>query len=134
MKLVSNSLNLTHFALFLILSVGGIMSSCSDDEKSEPPVITYPDNGMLWEVKTGELLPFEFTVVAEGGYASHSLEGVAGTIIADQTEIPDGTKNFRIKGGFFAGDVPGPGAIKLTVRDNEGAQSSSTIGVDILRD
>ncbi len=134
MKLFRSSLNLTHFALFLILCAGWAISSCSDDEKSEPPVITFPDNGMLWEVKTGELLPFEFTVVAEGGYASHSLEGVAGTIIADQTQIPDGSKNFQIKGGFFAGGVPGPGAIKLTVRDNEGGQSSSTIGVDILRD
>ena len=124
----------TYLKLFVFLMTFGITAiSCSDDDK-DPPIITYPDNGMLWEVKTGELLPFEFTVVAEGGYSSHSLEGVAGTVISDQSEIPDGTKNFTIKGGFFAGDVPGPGAIKLTVRDNEGAESSSTIGVDILRD
>ena len=117
----------------LTFSIGGSTISCADDD-TDPPVITYPDNGMMWEVQTGELLPFEFTVIAEGGYASHSLEGVAGIVISDQMEIPDGTKNFSVKGGFFAGDVPGPGAIKLTVRDNEGAQSSSTISVDILRD
>ncbi len=121
------------FLLLLVFGIGSITLSCADDD-SDPPVITYPDNGMMYEVKTGELLPFEFTVATDGGYSSHSLEGVAGTIISDQTEIPNGAKDFRIKGGFFAGDVPGPGAIKLTVRDNEGGQSSSTIGVDILRD
>lgn len=126
----------THLKLLLLLlvfGIGNITLSCADDD-SDPPLITFPDSGMLYEVKTGELLPFEFTVVAEGGYSSHSLEGVAGTIISDQTEIPNGSKDFKVKGGFFAGDVPGPGAIKLTVRDNEGGQSSSTIGVDILRD
>ena len=117
----------------LLLTLGTGVVACSDDSK-DPPVITFPDNGQPWEVKTQELLPFEFTVFAEGGYSSHSLEGVAGTIIADQTEIPDGSQNFSIKGGFFAGDVPGPGAIRVTVRDNEGGQSSATINVDILRD
>ena len=121
------------FLILLVIGIGNITLSCADDD-SDPPLITFPDSGMLYEVKTGELLPFEFTVVAEGGYSSHSLEGVAGTIISDQTEIPNGSKDFKVKGGFFAGDVPGPGAIKLTVRDNEGRQSSSTIGVDILRD
>ena len=133
MNFFKNAFHFNVFALFIILGVGGVSISCSDDDP-DPPVITYPDNGMLWEVKTGELLPFEFTVVAAGGYASHSLQGVAGSVISDQTEIPNGTKNFRIKGGFFAGDVPGPGAIKLTVRDNKGGQTSSTISVDILTD
>ena len=132
MKFPKISFHLNLFAFLFILGVGVVSISCSDDN-ADPPVITYPDNGMMWEVNTGELLPYEFTVVAEGGYSSHSLEGVAGTVISDQTEIPNGTKNFRIKGGFFAGEVPGPGAIKLTVRDNEGGQSSSTINVDILR-
>lgn len=120
------------FVFVLVVGSVGLSSSCSDDDDKNPPVITYPDNGNLWEVNVGENLDFVFTVEAEGGYSNHTLEGIAGSITSDNSTPGDGAVNFTISGTYTAGDVSGPGAIKLTVSDNEGAQTTSTIGVDIL--
>ena len=121
--------------LVLVLAVGtaSLTSSCSDDDKN-PPVITYPTNGNAYEVTVGETINFTFSVVAEGGYASHTLASTANQgIIAETTGLIDnGTENFTITGAYTAGDVAGPDGIKLTVKDNEGAESSSIINVDIL--
>lgn len=80
------------------------------------------------------LKEFSFLVVAEGGYASHTLEstGSKGIIVVDNSAIVDGTKEFTISGKYTAGNVAGPDGIKLTVKDNEGAESIAIIGVDIL--
>ncbi len=117
----------------LAIGVAAFSSSCSDDDKN-PPVITYPTNGDQYEVTVGESFNFSFLVVAEGGYASHTLEstGNKGTIVADNSSIGDGTKEFTISGSYTAGDIAGPDGIKLTVLDNEGAESSAIINVDIL--
>ncbi len=117
----------------LAIGVAAFSSSCSDDDKN-PPVITYPTNGDQYEVTVGESFNFSFLVVAEGGYASHTLEstGNKGTIVADNSSIGDGTKEFTISGSYTAGDISGPDGIKLTVLDNEGAESCAIINVDIL--
>ncbi|MGI9530284.1 hypothetical protein [Lutimonas sp.] len=119
--------------LTLALSVTAFTTSCSDDDK-DPPVISFPTNGNQYEVKVGESFNFSFNVVAEGGYASHSLESTTGqgTIVADNSSIGEGTKEFTISGSYTASDVAGPDGIKLTVQDNEGAESSAIINVDIL--
>ena len=117
----------------LAIGVAAFSSSCSDDDKN-PPVITFPSNGDQYEVETGGNFNFTFNVVAEGGYASHTLEstGNKGIIVADNSTPGDGVKEFTISGNYAAGDVSGPDGIKLTVLDNEGAESSAIINVDIL--
>ncbi len=119
--------------LVLALGTASLTSSCSDDDKN-PPVITFPSNGNQYEVNVGESINFFFLVVAEGGYASHTLEstGSKGVIVVEHSAIVDGTKAFTISGSYTAGDVAGPDGIKLTVMDNEGAESSANINVDIL--
>ena len=100
----------------------------------KPTGITYPTNGNQLEVSVGNNVDFSFLVKAEGGYASHTLEstGNHGVITADNSTPGDGTKEFTISGNYAAGDVAGPDGIKLTVRDNEGAESSAIINVDII--
>lgn len=121
--------------LVFVLTIGAaaFSTSCSDDDKN-PPVITFPSNGSQYEVIVGESFNFSFNVEAEGGYASHTLTATAGmgVIVADNSTIGDGTKDFTISGSYTAGDVSGPDGIKLTVKDNEGAESSAIINVDIL--
>jgi len=117
----------------LAIGVAAFSSSCSDDDKN-PPVISFPTNGSQYEVTAGGNFNFSFFVVAEGGYASHTLEstGNKGIIVADNSTPGDGVKEFTISGNYAAGDVSGPDGIKLTVLDNEGAESSAIINVDIL--
>ena len=117
----------------LVLGITAVNASCSDDEK-DPPKITFPSNGSQYEVKVGETTDFSFLVVAEGGYASHLLEstGNKGLIAGDNSTPGAGTKEFTISGRYLAGNVAGPDGIKLTVVDNEGAESSAIINVDIL--
>jgi len=121
--------------LVFVLAIGAaaFTSSCSDDDK-DPPVISFPTNGNQYEVKVGESFNFTFFVKAEGGYASHTLEstGNKGTIVTDSSTPGEGTKEFTVSGSYTAGDVAGPDGIKLTVADNEGAESSAIINVDIL--
>ena len=125
----------TYRILVFVLAIGAaaFSSSCSDDDK-DPPIISYPSNGSQYEVIVGESFNFTFVVVAEGGYASHILESTAnqGVIVADNSTPGDGTKDFTITGSYTAGNVAGPDGIKLTVLDNEGAESSAIINVDIL--
>ena len=117
----------------LALGMTAVNVSCSDDDK-DPPKISFPSNGSQYEVKVGESFNFSFVVIAEGGYASHSLEstGNKGVIVADNSVPGAGAKEFTISGSYTAGDVAGPDGIKLTVTDNEGAESSAIINVDIL--
>ena len=121
--------------LVFVLAIGAaaFSSSCSDDDK-DPPIISYPNNGNQYEVTVGESFNFTFVVVAEGGYASHTLESTAnqGVIVADNSTPGDGTRDLTLSGSYTAGNVAGPDGIKLTVRDNEGAESSAIINVDIL--
>ena len=121
--------------LVLVLAIGAsaFTSSCSDDDK-DPPVISFPTNGNQYAVTAGGNFNFSFLVVAEGGYASHTLTSTAnqGVITNDNSTPGDGTKEFTITGNYTAGDVPGPDGIKLTVLDNEGAESSAIINVDII--
>ena len=125
----------TFRVLVFVLAIGAaaFSSSCSDDDKN-PPVITFPSNGDQYEVKVGESINFSFIVEAEGVYASHTLEATAsmGVIVEDNSTIGDGAKDFTISGSYTAGDVSGPDGLKLTVKDNEGAESSAIINVDIL--
>ena len=67
-------------------------------------------------------------------YASHTLEATAnqGIIVADNSTPGEGAEDFTISGSYTAGDVAGPDGIKLTVKDNEGAESNAIINVDIL--
>ena len=67
-------------------------------------------------------------------YASHTLEATAnqGIIVADNSTPGEGAEDFTISGSYTAGDVAGPDVIKLTVKDNEGAESNAIINVDIL--
>ena len=121
--------------LVFVLAMGtaAFSTSCSDDDKN-PPVISYPTNGSQYEVATGGDFDFSFVVVAEGGYASHILESTLnqGVIVTTSLEPAAGTKEFTISGNYTAGDISGPDGIKLTVLDNEGAQSSAIINVDII--
>jgi len=121
--------------LVLVLAVGtaSLTSSCSDDDK-DPPVITFPSNGNQYEVTVGENFNFTFNVVAEGGYATHIMSSTKnnGVITGDLSAIEDGATEFQISGNYAAGDISGPDGIKLTVVDNEGAESSATINVDII--
>ena len=121
--------------LVLVLAVGtaSLTSSCSDDDK-DPPVITFPTNGSQYEVNTGGNFNFTFSVVAEGGYAAHIMSSTKnnGVITSDLSAIEDGATEFKITGNYTAGDISGPDGIKLTVVDNEGAESSATINVDII--
>ena len=55
-----------------------------------------------------------------------------GAVVADNSTPGDGAKEFTISGSYTAGDVAGPDGIKLTVMDNEGAESSAIINVDIM--
>jgi len=103
----------------LAIGVAAFGSSCSDDDKN-PPVITFPTNGNQYEVTVGESFNFSFLVVAEGGYASHTLVSTLnqGAVVADNSLPGDGAKEFTISGSYTAGDVAGPDGIKLTVMDN----------------
>lgn len=117
----------------LALGMTAVTASCSDDDK-DPPQITFPTNGNQYEVNVGESFNFSFIVEAEGGYASHLLESTAnqGVIVENSSTPGSGTKEFTISGSYTAGDIAGPDGIRLTVRDNEGAESSAIINVDIL--
>lgn len=121
--------------LVFVLTIGAaaFSTSCSDDDKY-PPEIYFPTNGSQYEVKVGESINFSFIVVTDGGYASHTLISTSnqGVIVADNSTPGDGVKDFTISGSYTAGGVPGPDGIKLTVKDNEGAESSAIINVDIL--
>ena len=119
--------------IVLVLGATAFTSSCSDDDKN-PPVITYPTNGNQLEVSVGNNVDFSFLVKAEGGYASHTLEstGNKGVITSDLSAIADGATEFKITGNYTAGDISGPDGLKLTVLDNEGAESSAIINVDII--
>ena len=121
--------------LVFVLALGAtaLTSSCSDDDK-DPPVITFPTNGDQYEVETGGNFNFTFNVVAEGGYATHILSSTTnnGVITTDNSAIADGATEFKITGNYTAGDIAGPDGLKLTVLDNEGAESSAIINVDII--
>lgn len=121
--------------LVFVLAIGTAVftSSCSDDDKNAPE-ITFPSNGNQYEVNVGESINFSFIVLAEGGYSSHTLEATLnqGIIVADNSTPGDGATEFTISGSYTAGDIAGPDGIKLTVKDNEGAESSAIINVDIL--
>ncbi len=109
----------------------GITSSCSSDDP-KAPVITFPDTGTAPEVKVGTGLDFTFTVVAEGGYDSHSFKEAGGTILENPSVIESGTKEFTISGTYTAGDVTGPDGITLTVHDERGLTTTATIAVIIV--
>jgi len=117
----------------LAIGVAAFSSSCSDDDK-DPPKITFPSNGEQYEVQTGGNFNFTFNVQAEGGYATHLLSSTtnSGVITTDNSAIEDGAKEFKITGNYTAGDIAGPDGLKLTVVDNEGAESSAIINVDII--
>ena len=118
----------------LAIGVAGFSSSCSDDDDKDAPVITFPSNGEQYVVETGGNFNFTFNVKAEGGYEGHIMSSTTnnGIIVSDNSSIADGDTDFKITGNYMAGDIAGPDGIKLTVVDNEGAETSAIINVDIV--
>lgn len=115
--------------LILIIGVVGFVSSCNEEDDPDAPVITYADTGVTPELKFGEQYSYEFGVVAEGGYHSHTLTAIHGTITEPSITPGTGEKNFSFTGSFTAGDVVGPDGINLIVTDSNGKSSQSTIFV-----
>ena len=74
-----------------------------------------------------------FSVEAEGGYKSHEIKVAGGIAIEPPLNIPNGQVIFTVEGTFVAGDVPGPGAITITVTDNKGRSTTETMALDIRK-
>ncbi len=119
------------FYLVLMIGFVGITSSCSSDNPVAP-IITYPSTGVTPEVKVNEDFDFIFTVVAEGGYDSHLITVASGTVVESSSTPGFGEHEFTISGTFTAGDVAGPGAITLTVKDQKGLSTTETMAVVVV--
>lgn len=125
---MKNSLNLIY--LILIIAVVGF-SSCNEDDP--PVVITFPDTGVIPELAFGETMNFVFTVEAEGGYKSHTLDGSLGITSANPISPEEGATNFTISGAFTANDTEaGLGGIYLLVTDLKGTSAQATMPVTIV--
>jgi len=111
----------------------GVISSCSNDNDVNPPVITFPSTGIPPEIVVGEGFDFTFTVIANGGYDNHALTAKGGTIVENSSIPGAGETEFTISGTFTAGDVTGPGGITLTVHDEHGFTSHETLEVEIVK-
>ena len=118
------------FTLLLTIVLTGIVYSCAEEDVSAP-VITYPDEGTTIELAPGDTYEFTFTVDAEGGYSSHILTTNGGTASDPSSTPHQDAVNFTISGKFTAGNVAGPGAITLSVTDQNGKSTTKSINVTI---
>lgn len=116
--------------LFLIIGMVGFISSCNEEDDPDAPVITYADTGVTPHLTFGEQYNFSFGVVAEGGYRSHTLTSIHGTITEPSSTPGAGAQSFTITGSFTASDDQvGMDVVNLTVGDANGKSSQSTIYV-----
>ncbi len=115
--------------LILIIGVVGFVSSCNEEDDPGAPVISYTDTGVTPHIKFGEQYSYSFGVVAEGGYKSHTLTSIHGTITAPSITPSAGEKNFSFTGSFTASDLVGMDGVNLIVTDSNGKSTQSTIFV-----
>lgn len=121
------------FSLLVLIGLVGFASSCSkDDPVVQSPVITYPSQGIPVQIQPNGTYDYTFTVVADGGFRSKTIDSAGGTVVEDSSTPGDGDTNFTIKGAYTAGATEGPGAVTLTVEDNHGNSTTASIGFAII--
>lgn len=115
--------------LLLIIGVAVSTSSCNEEDDPDAPVIIYADTGITPQLEFGEQYNFSFGVIAEGGYLSHTLVAINGTIVEPSSTPGAGAKDFTITGSFTASEQVGPDVISITVGDAYGKSTQSIIFV-----
>lgn len=124
--------------VFLILTVilisasSLVLTSCSDDDTTpDRPTIVVPAGIQTVQVSTNKDLTF--TIDIPGGFASYAIQESGGTFaVPSPMTIEEGDKSGSISGIFAAGDMPGAGAVTLTVTDMNGKSDTGSFILDIV--
>jgi len=123
---MKRSLN-QRFSLLLAAAITLIVSACGDDDPQiAAPVVNGPNEVSVTENETTVIT---FNITVPGGYASSSVEGTGGT--ATTTSEPSAADVSGTIEVSFAAQGEGAGSVRLTVTDQGGNSTTSTVVIEI---
>ena len=125
--------NLSKIVFVSLVAVVMSLTACSKDEVSpQGPQIVVPEGTQ--EVTIGEVKELSFMIKVPGGFESYSIQTAGGTFIVPEQAamIQEGETSGEIIGMFEAGSTAGPGAVTLTVIDQNGKSSTASHALEII--